>query len=79
MSKDQRGSNVKTYGDLVKVKGLSIELSAKMLEPIGIFPNSRVSGIYLPSINDTDPFRSLHRHDLLFTSIHYKVWVQSQF
>lgn len=66
---------MKIYGEIVRVKGLSVELSPKMLQPIGIFPDSKVSGIYLPSY-ETNPNLPAYRyrHDLVLTSIHYKVW-----
>lgn len=70
----QRGFTM-TYGEIVRIKGFSVELSPKMLEPLGIFPNSKVSGIYLPSYeSDRDLPAYRYRHDLVFTSIHYKVW-----
>lgn len=64
-----------TYGEIVRVKDFSIELSHKMLEPLGIFPASKVSGIYLPSYEKDNTLPAYrYRHDLVFTSIHYKVW-----
>ena len=57
------------YGAIATVRENSIEVPAKMLEPIGIFPKSKVSGLYLP--NETDSPNILHRHDLIFTPIHY--------
>lgn len=66
---------MKTYGEIVRVRGFAVESSPKMLEPIGVFAGSKVSGIYLPSYEsnpDLPAYR--YRHDLVFTSIHYKVW-----
>lgn len=62
------------YGAIATVHEDSIEVPAKMLEPIGIFPASKVSGLYLPNENKNNNNNILHRHDLLFTPIHYKVW-----